>query len=456
MPPKLVDVPNPGLRQYLHPNFTARIAREQSINIDADAELGMPLNLVGLPGIFNGDESAVQAPEIPPLPHPKDRPLLRTLTTDAASGVSFLRRTEHITSESKAGNPFLATRVGRPAAAPTPAKPVDKDRNREEPLNILRTIIKGFDIAYPESAHRGTDTTEKVRGHDPSFEDIRAWKKPQHPKKKGLHLVDSFPLVPDLDSVPDSGGYIVVKFATNPIATSNTADERLDVGILRPLELRPELVASVNAAAAINAADPSKPPIGPPPYDYELFIPQSHDSVRMIRRRLDPYDPRRHDPESGNGQLETSSARYERIRVYETTNVTSSTNRRFDEVAMTLYDPAVVGDAANGESGKGVNPRKRKAAYYYPILQRSQIRPRRTTIVKAVMGGVPAKAPEDDENRLDFIDIGFREPNASESERREAQRSYYDPFSVVPSIEGEDQGLASSDDANGDLGVAEI
>ena len=59
MPPKLVDVPNPGLRQYLHPNFTARIAREQSINIDADAELGMPLNLVGLPGIFNGDESGM-------------------------------------------------------------------------------------------------------------------------------------------------------------------------------------------------------------------------------------------------------------------------------------------------------------------------------------------------------------------------------------------------------------
>ena len=59
MPPKLVDIPNPGLSQYLHPNFTARIVREQPINIEADAELGMPLDLVGLPGIFDGDESGM-------------------------------------------------------------------------------------------------------------------------------------------------------------------------------------------------------------------------------------------------------------------------------------------------------------------------------------------------------------------------------------------------------------
>ncbi len=27
------------------------------MNIEADAELGMPLDLVGMPGIFDGDES---------------------------------------------------------------------------------------------------------------------------------------------------------------------------------------------------------------------------------------------------------------------------------------------------------------------------------------------------------------------------------------------------------------
>ena len=33
------------------------MAREQPLNIEADAELGMPLDLVGMPGVFDGDES---------------------------------------------------------------------------------------------------------------------------------------------------------------------------------------------------------------------------------------------------------------------------------------------------------------------------------------------------------------------------------------------------------------
>lgn len=29
------------------------------MNIEADAELGMPIDLVGLPGVFDGDESGM-------------------------------------------------------------------------------------------------------------------------------------------------------------------------------------------------------------------------------------------------------------------------------------------------------------------------------------------------------------------------------------------------------------
>ena len=58
-PPKLLDIPNTGLAsgQYTNPGFASRLAREQPLNIEADAELGMPLDLVGMPGIFDGDES---------------------------------------------------------------------------------------------------------------------------------------------------------------------------------------------------------------------------------------------------------------------------------------------------------------------------------------------------------------------------------------------------------------
>lgn len=60
-PPKLLDIPGTGLDldHYASPSFTARMAREQRLNIEADAELGMPIDLVGIPGVFDGDESGM-------------------------------------------------------------------------------------------------------------------------------------------------------------------------------------------------------------------------------------------------------------------------------------------------------------------------------------------------------------------------------------------------------------
>ena len=55
--PKLLDIPTDGLNYYASAAFASRLARSQPLNIEADAELGMPIDLVGMPGIFDGDES---------------------------------------------------------------------------------------------------------------------------------------------------------------------------------------------------------------------------------------------------------------------------------------------------------------------------------------------------------------------------------------------------------------
>lgn len=62
-PPKLLDIPNTGLSSglYTAPGFASRLARDQPLNIEANAELGMSLDLVGMPGIFDGDESCESA-----------------------------------------------------------------------------------------------------------------------------------------------------------------------------------------------------------------------------------------------------------------------------------------------------------------------------------------------------------------------------------------------------------
>lgn len=61
-PPKLLDIPNTGLSsgQYTSAGFASRLAREQPPNIEADAELGMPIDLVGIPKVFDGDESGMR------------------------------------------------------------------------------------------------------------------------------------------------------------------------------------------------------------------------------------------------------------------------------------------------------------------------------------------------------------------------------------------------------------
>ena len=55
--PKLLNIPTEGLKYYTSAMFSTRLARQQPLNIEADAELGMHIDLVGMPGIFDGDES---------------------------------------------------------------------------------------------------------------------------------------------------------------------------------------------------------------------------------------------------------------------------------------------------------------------------------------------------------------------------------------------------------------
>lgn len=55
-PPNLLDIPGTGTRQYTDASYAAKLAREQPLNIEADAELGMPIDLIGIPGVLDGDE----------------------------------------------------------------------------------------------------------------------------------------------------------------------------------------------------------------------------------------------------------------------------------------------------------------------------------------------------------------------------------------------------------------
>lgn len=402
---------------------------------------------------------AIQAPEHPPAPHPGDRALLRPLSTlgkeqSAQPVASFLRRFDRVTNEKKANRESNAALKTRTRHTPTKTmtvnnpQPARDDPARDDPANILRTIIKGFDIAHPDSIYTGPDTADNVRGYDPTPAELDAWNNPRHPSRKDLKLVNSFPVLPDPQRHPDDDGYILVKFAVNPGSTTDGYDERVEYGILRPLDLRPEVEAAHKALHAAHKADPSKPAPGLPPFEYEFFIPRQdmtkdeerwqddsdteerEELLEKVRRKFDPDDPQRNDPALYTSQsraLGQKTLGYKSLRAYETASMTVIDPRSFEEVALTLYDPDEIHAREVDEEAVAAPPKKKKqkGAYIYPIMQRSQIRPRRANVQPTLMGG----SNDEDENAdlVHRLEVTVKDGDEIDLKKRVHNQNEYDP-----------------------------
>ncbi|EGS17739.1 uncharacterized protein CTHT_0070840 [Thermochaetoides thermophila DSM 1495] len=359
-PPKLLDIPNTGLAsgQYTMPAFASRLAREQPLNIEADAELGMPLDLVGMPGVFDGDESSIQAPAQAPPVHPHDRPLLRPLSTLgkpklAETAVSFLRRTEYISSvtPNRAPRPpadhvFLKPSSGNALKRPEKRK-ASPEPDKGTPAWIKRRIEKSFEIAAANLADR-------------------AWVK--HPSKRNVRLVDAFPVLPDLEAFPDSGAYVTVKFQTNPVAASDTYDTRLLAGIFKPIERTAAEEQLYEAARQAWERDPTLPKPSQM-MNYDLFLPADTRTAENFVARFDVDNPSR-DDDSLYTDGHASHFRFPRLRAYETAQEKEMDhdNKYAEEVILAFRDD---------ESGPPKNrsdDSAQKAVYYYPVMQRTTIR----------------------------------------------------------------------------------
>ncbi|GJN68902.1 RNA polymerase II-associated, Paf1 [Purpureocillium lilacinum] len=391
-PPKLLDIPNTGLAsgQYTTPGFASRLAREQPLNIEADAELGMPLNLVGMPGVFDGDERSIQAPAVAPPVHPHDRALLRPIAAlgkpkVAEANVSFLRRTEYISSSTPKrpeGNNARALL----ARARKPARPAP-DAAADSPAAIKRKIDRSFEVAEA---------------------DLKDTKRVKHPTKKNLKLVDAVPLLPDLDAFPDSGAYVTIKFLTNPITNATQYDTRLLSGLFRPIDRTPAEEAMFEAALAAYEQDPVNNPKPQNLMNYDFYLAPTKDVAKNFRRKFDLDDPEHdsddlytHGTGSGRGHFA-----FNRVRAYETAQETELDH-------PTKYEDEII-LASNDDD---TYP-KQKAVYYYPIMQRSFIRPQRTKRLARTAG---MSQDDDEEQVIDQIEVTVQDP----SERMlEAMRKY--------------------------------
>lgn len=341
--------------------------------------------------------AAIQAPLHAPAPHPHDRALLRPLASlgkpkFSDSSVSFLRRTEYIsahTSRSKFESTTSRSLVNTTGVRHKRARIQNVDR--ESPEGIKNDIEKSFDVARSSLLD-----SNKVK----------------HPTKRNVKLVESYPILPDLDAIPANAGYISYKFLTNPVAPAPVYDRRLESGILRFMAITAAEEAIQAAAREAYEVDPHN---NPPPVEsmnLDLYLLQDKDtkSVTNLKRKCDLDDPERDSEDLYSSTTEKAGGNsfpFTRIRAYESAAIMGDLSTRFeDEIAIGVND---------GRDGK-----MQKAVYYYPIVQRVQIRPQRTRNMDRMKYG--SSQAEENDDLVDILNLRLREPTEEEVAKREEQK----------------------------------
>jgi RNA polymerase II-associated factor 1 len=231
-----------------------------------------------------------------------------------------------------------------------------------------------------------------------------------HPTKPHLKLLSTFPLIPDLAAFPDFGGYISVKFQHNPVPPSNVYDTRLESSLLRLIPLPQERADARDAAVALAEADPEHYSFPEPDQNFEFYLLDTPEESKKYKRKCDVLDPERDDDDlyTYEGTLKDQphkSFRFNRVREYETaSSVAPEQGDKYgDEVAIALND--------------GKDRKHQRAAYYYPIVQRQQIRPQRRKNMEAKFSGL---TKEEEETMVDIVDLVVEEPTEVEATRRQA------------------------------------
>jgi RNA polymerase II-associated factor 1 len=358
-----------------------------------------------MPGVFDGDESckytpplsptaqliastAIQASANTPAPHPHDRALLRPLNSIGKpkvtdTGSSFLRRTEYISNAPKARHDDIAPKpiVKRPR--PTDRfTPLPRDMDKESPEYILKAVLRSFEFTAANLANP-----------------LRL----RHPSKRNVKLVSSHPLIPDFEAMNDPGGYVSVKFQNNPVPPSSTYDVRLETGILRPLTGSDARNEAHAAALSLHERHPDRHLHPGPQQDYEFFLAETASDSGKFKRKCDVLDLDSRDNDELYTSTNSSGARcfrFKRVRAYETAQETQlqGEDRWNREVAIAVND-----------GSDGVH---QKAAYVYPLLLRTTIRPQRSKNIDRLKWG------GEEEEMVDFLDLSVREPDDGERRAR--------------------------------------
>ena len=367
------------------------------------------------------------APEIQPVLDPADHQLMLTPEQLRNAGsknvnVSFLRKTQYMTSQNARANDPLMRTTGRPGKGSTRSASTVEPQiiSRDDPINIKPHIQKGFDIAYPESVPQYPPLTTKSAPSTAAEREM--WLHPIHPDNQKLKPVAYFPVLPDLEAFTDMTAYMSVKFDKPPLpALHGQRDDRVDVAVLRASAVTgpPAGAWQAKKDAYERNSELYEDP-GPQPFDWDFCIPRvvGREALHKIKRKLNDADLAKNDDGLYEGLYDKQGAGtqpgidYEKARTYTAPTADSTDGTRF--MALSLRDPERAHDHSR---------LKERAAYYYPVGQRIRLKIDRA---KATQQKVDRPADDESQNAIDGIRLMVREPTLAEVVARARYRAEVD------------------------------
>lgn len=247
----------------------------------------------------------------------------------------------------------------------------------------------------------------------------------RHPTKRNLKLVDSYPMVPDLDAFPDYGGYFTIKFSNNPVPASGVYDKRLLNAVIKPGTLPEETETAYKLAKQAHERDPANNPKPANPQTYNYFLSDSLETSEKFNKRFDVRNADHDDDGLYTSQNSEGQGcfQFRFVRTYETKDEVELDNlTKYDEELLIAFNSDVKVD--------------QKAVYYSPVIHRVAVKPQRSKTIHRNAGF--ADDIEEIPDRIAVTVNDFDDETKATIDKWKAD-PYKDPFSSEQA-DGDDGG----------------
>ncbi|CCK69284.1 Paf1p KNAG_0C01700 [Huiozyma naganishii CBS 8797] len=222
IPPKLLRYVDDDREGVDSPQLITSLYTKTNVTplVEVNRDLGMPLDLMGLPGLLNKNETTHMYGFDNVRLQPRDRVLLRDprvdkLTKTDMSKVTFLRRTEYLSSTIANSQPSTAAQLRRKRVRGQGDDDGEDDDTALNPQDIVHRVEGTFEVMDKDLSHL------------------------QHPVRKQLKATKVWDLLPDTASMDQS--YFILRMIGSAGLQSQEADKlALDSAIFRPVELEEE------------------------------------------------------------------------------------------------------------------------------------------------------------------------------------------------------------------------